>query len=29
VEHDRELMLDILADLWFRELVLLREGPPR
>lgn len=29
VEHDRELMLDILADLWSRELLLLREGPPR
>ncbi|TVT24745.1 TetR/AcrR family transcriptional regulator [Amycolatopsis acidiphila] len=29
VEHDRERMLDILADLWFRELVLLRAGPPR
>lgn len=29
VQHDRELMLDILADLWFRELVRLREGPPR
>ena len=27
VEHDREMVLDILADLWFRELVLLREGP--
>ncbi|WP_235022792.1 TetR/AcrR family transcriptional regulator [Amycolatopsis alkalitolerans] len=29
VEHDRELMLDILADVWFRELTLLREGAPR
>ncbi|TVT09850.1 TetR/AcrR family transcriptional regulator [Amycolatopsis bartoniae] len=29
VAHDREQMLDILADLWFRELVLLREGPER
>ncbi|GAA4660986.1 hypothetical protein GCM10023214_61380 [Amycolatopsis dongchuanensis] len=29
VAHDREQMLDILADLWFRELALLREGPPR
>lgn len=28
VEHDREMLLDILADLWYRELVLLREGPP-
>ncbi|WP_236794579.1 TetR/AcrR family transcriptional regulator [Amycolatopsis sp. GM8] len=26
VEHDRQQMLDILADLWFRELTLLREG---
>jgi AcrR family transcriptional regulator len=28
IEHDREMMLDILADLWYRELVVLREGPP-
>lgn len=29
VEHDRELVLDVLADLWSRELVLLREGRAR
>ena len=29
VEQDRDLMLDVLADLWYRELVLLREGPVR
>jgi AcrR family transcriptional regulator len=27
VEHDRGMVLDILADLWFRELKLLRAGP--
>ncbi|HVW44941.1 MAG TPA: helix-turn-helix domain-containing protein [Amycolatopsis sp.] len=27
VEHDRDQVLDILADLWFRELTVLREGP--
>jgi AcrR family transcriptional regulator len=27
VAHDREMMLDILADLWFRELEFLRAGP--
>jgi AcrR family transcriptional regulator len=28
VEHDRDMVLDILTDLWFRELTLLRQGPP-
>ncbi|HKS46538.1 MAG TPA: helix-turn-helix domain-containing protein [Amycolatopsis sp.] len=27
VEHNREMVLDILADLWFRELEYLRAGP--
>ncbi|NKQ52764.1 TetR/AcrR family transcriptional regulator [Amycolatopsis sp. K13G38] len=27
VEHERGMVLDILADLWVRELAVLREGP--
>ena len=27
VEQDRDMVLDILADVWFRELALLRRGP--